>query len=425
MSLIERLVKYIPTSVTDFLEENGWHIIAVGSFSFLAWSYLRKSPTVSQSANVALDEHKIDRHALAAQAVAGSSRRSVLPVASSASLALSPNVPISPADRRCLSEKLQADVTAAFGSHPALFGGPLSGAFQASKSTGKLLVIYLHPPRTQEMSYIKEMIFSEFVADYLNINFITWVGVGDAPETAQICQQLNVANGQGRSYPFITILSPKGGQSNFTSLIRIQEQINSELFVERLMAALEFGDEEERKKAELSSSRSISVMQDVEYQNAVQQDLLLKLQREKEETERKNEEQVLAALEAEVQRNEVLAKEAQRKEEETKQKEEEEKKAKAVMLGAEPQQGDGVCTIGLRLPNGLRVKRLFLMESALNLIHFWCETLEMKNMAGGFVKKFRLINSVTKKAYASSDVSPIQSIGGKQVLLLVEEADED
>jgi len=350
---------------------------------------------------------------------------------------------------KSLSECLVEHVEAHYPVHPGFFRGPLAQALEAGRAVDKMLLLYISPapsPLSSSSSssssssptfhpeadaFLRDVLCSEYVAELIRENFVSWVGVYNTAETAQMCRMLNIRGG-----PTICVLraltsGPQRGK--LALLFRCQQVAPADLAL-RLIETMERKEQEQLatslQEAEQQSARRLVQEQDAEYAAALEADR--KRRENEEEEERKAAEEQRRRMEEE-QRMKQEEEARLMVEEEERQRRERLREAKKALVPEEPEAGPGVCSVRLRFPDGSSEQRRFAFEQPLQTIFDFVECHELKNAQGEIIdsplpngaRAFRLVTSYPRKSLEDPSLTLQQLNLGSKIVLIVEEVVDD
>lgn len=216
---------------------------------------------------------------------------------------------------------------------------------------------------------------SSEVITFLNQHFICWGGSIDRSPafivslclflTRSILFQL-ATNLGATTFPFLCLLTSTASQT--TVVTSIQGKITATMLISILQQALEEQGammlEQRAERQQREMDRQIRADQDLEYQRALEVD--------RERDRRAREAEAKAAAEEEAKRQQLeqerLAKEREMKEKETREENVKQRRlTKSSTLVSEPESGEGVVQVRVRLPDGSTHNRRFLESSKVSI----------------------------------------------------------
>ncbi|KAK9093880.1 LOW QUALITY PROTEIN: hypothetical protein Scep_025349 [Stephania cephalantha] len=277
------------------------------------------------------------------------------------------------------------------------FGGPnfaslgFMEALQQSRREFKLLFVYLHSPDHPDTpAFCERTLCAEFMASFINQNFVSWGGSIRRSEGFKMSNSLKASR-----YPFCAVVmaetnqriallqqieGPTSPEQMLTVLQRVLEARAPDLVAARLQV------EERRNNMRLREE------QDAAYRAALEADQARERQK-KEEQERLERE----AAEAERMRQEELeaqeraAREAAEKEAVLARRRQE----KAMSLGEEPVKGPDTTQVLVRFPSGERKERRFYSTKTVQSLYDYVDSLDCLN-----AERYNLVSNFPRVVYS-------------------------
>ena len=306
-------------------------------------------------------------------------------------------------------------------------------AVRECKQNHKLLFLYLHHPsvRTSEGSFVATTLCSEAMHNFVQQNFVAWMGAAQSGDGARLASTLRV-----RSYPFVALLAPlnnqlavmyrrEGETVSGGSGSEIDDMIHAMLLKMEQYDAMTAS--ERRLQAERAEGRTLREAQDREYQESLEKD-----REQQRKKEREAEQKKLAEEEA---RAKARAAEEERVRAESRKQERLARKQQLLdSLPPEPAAGGaGVVTVSVRLVDGKKISRRWADSALMERLFDWIDgqpqqagqagdaELVRGSQAGGV----RVVSNFPRKVHTDGSVT-VNSLGlGKQILLLVEPVEEE
>eukprot|EP00775_Hariotina_reticulata_P005536 gene5536-5772_t len=296
-----------------------------------------------------------------------------------------------PPDAAAQAHQFAAAFAAKYGDrHPNWTEDSWRNAAVIAHQQYKFLFVYLHSPEHENTgAYVRNVLTSPEVVEYVNEHFVSWGGDVRQPDAFGLSGRLNIS-----TYPAVVLLAFSGTRTKLVAaaqglvskqqllavLRRVVEEQGMMLTAERL----------EREEREMS--RRLLEEQNAEYEASLAADRerearRQELQHQAEEEERQRalqEARARAEAEAETQRRlQAAARVALRREQ------------KAASLPQEPAAGSsGIATIRVRLPDGLNKQRRFEPSSTVQVLYDWVDSLE-----GFDCLNYSLVSAFPKKVF--------------------------
>jgi FAS-associated factor 2 len=260
----------------------------------------------------------------------------------------------------------------------------------------KFLLVYLHSPEHEDTdNYVRNVLCSPEVVEYVNQQFVCWGGDVRKPDAFNLSGRLNIS-----TYPCVALLAFSGSRTKLVTAAqgRVQKQ--------QLMSALQRAVDdqgmllmaERLEQEEREMSRRLLAEQNAEYEASLAADREREARRQEEQrkveeaTRHTAMEEARARAEAEAveqRRLQAIASITARRQE------------KAASLPAEPAAGTpGIATIRVRLPDGKNQQRRFEPGTTAQVLYDWVDSLE------GFDSlKYSLVSAFPKKVFQRSEAA--------------------
>ncbi|KFK31867.1 hypothetical protein AALP_AA6G168700 [Arabis alpina] len=263
-------------------------------------------------------------------------------------------------------------------------------ALQRSRSSFKLLFVYLHSPDHPDTPlFCERTLCSEAFAAFVNENFVCWGGSIRASEGFKMSNSLKASR-----FPFCAVVMPAANQR-----IALLQQVEGPRTPEEMIAILQRVVEDSSPvlvtaRAEAEERRNnirLREEQDAAYRAALEADQAREQQRREEEERLERE-----AAEAEKKRKE---------EEEARERAEREaaereaarvrmRQEKALALGDEPEKGPDVTQVLVRFPNGERKGRRFESKTTIQTLYDYIDSLGVLD-----TEEYSLITNFPRTVY--------------------------
>ena len=307
-------------------------------------------------------------------------------------------------------------------------------AVRECKAQHKLLFLYLHHPavRTGDGSFVASTLCSEAMHNFVEQNFIAWMGSAQSGDGARLASTLRV-----RSYPFVALLAPVNNQlavmyrregetaaSGSTGSNEADDMIHAMLLKLEQYEAMTAG--ERRAEEERREGRTLRDQQDREYQEALEKD------REQQRKKDREAEQKKIAEEEQQARVRAVEEEKLRKE----RREQERLARRHRLLESLPPEpaagGAAVVTVSVRLVAGKKISRRWEDSTVMDRLFDWIDGQPqqvgqagdadvVRAKAGGGT---RVVSNFPRKIHTDGSAT-VKSLGlGKQILLMVEPVDD-
>ncbi|XP_040989899.1 plant UBX domain-containing protein 10 [Juglans microcarpa x Juglans regia] len=244
-------------------------------------------------------------------------------------------------------------------------------ALQRSRNEFKLMFVYLHSPDHPDTPlFCERTLCSEFLADFVNENFVPWGGSIRASEGFKMCNSLKASR-----FPFCAVVmaatnqriallqqveGPKSPEEMLVILQKVLEESAPVLVAARLDAEERRNNTRLREEQDAAYRAALEADQARERQRREEQE---RLEREAAEAERKRKEEEEA--------RERAAREAAEKEAALVKMRQE----KAFSLGAEPEKGPNVTQVLVRFPTGERKERRFHSDATIQSLYDYVDSL--------------------------------------------------
>jgi len=287
--------------------------------------------------------------------------------------------------------------------HPQFLSMSFQQACQKAKSDHKFLLVYLHSPLHHDtQKFCRETLCTELISEFLSENFLIWGGNITYSEPYKASIILGAS-----SYPFLTIIC-NNNVGGMTILDKIEGPILPEDLMLRLSVVLETHgpmltaariEVEEREQ-----NRRIREEQDVAFQQSLLEDQ--EKQEKVVEEERKKKEEF-----------EVQQKQDQLRQ--TKQKELEQRRERiSKSLAPEPEPGDGVTQLIIRLTDGSRLQRRFYIKDRLQTVMDFVDSKRPTNVE---CPVYDLVSNFPRKTFTDHLVTLEEAGLHPQASLFVQE----
>jgi len=289
------------------------------------------------------------------------------------------------ADPAVLASRFITEIERQFGNtHPNFVQGSFLQAAQQAKRDFKFLVVYIHSSMHHETaSFCSETLCTEVISEFLNENFLCWAANINNPEGYKTSNLLGAS-----SYPFIAVVTHNtiGGM---TIMDRIEGNIQAEPLMLRLSIVLENHGpallQARFENEERETNRRIREEQDQAYNLALREDQ--ERHQKAQEDERKERE----------------AKEAAEREDQLRKRKAEEKQKRKERLRAslpsEPETGDGISNLVVRLTDGSRLQRRFKKTDTLKIVFDYVECNQE------YDGEFDLVTNFPRKIFTDRSLS--------------------
>ncbi|CAH1247601.1 FAF2 [Branchiostoma lanceolatum] len=241
-------------------------------------------------------------------------------------------------------------------NHPVFYRGSYSQALNDAKKEIRFLVVFLHGENDdQSAEFSRTSLCAPEVIDFLGARSLFWACSVEFPEGYRVSQAL-----RPRSYPFVSLICLR--EHKMTVVARLEGVVPADELIARLMHVMEENEpalaQVRADREERNFTQTLRAQQDVAYLESLRADQEKERKKQEERERKEREEQEAREKEEAVQR---------RKEELARLRIE-----KASTIPDEPDDDDPEATkIILKLPNGTRLERRFLMSHSLeDVYHF-------------------------------------------------------
>jgi FAS-associated factor 2 len=278
--------------------------------------------------------------------------------------------------------------------HPSFFRGSYIDAVRHAASMKRLLFVYLHCDDHEDTeTFERETVCTESITNFLNENFVTWIGNVKHPDAHRLSAKL-----QCESYPFFAVFASSG--STIKLLARHSGIVDTDSLIVQLMGYIEShattAARTEHKQVQQTVSRSLREEQDMEYQRVLEQDREAKRQAvAQKQAEEDAKQQAIA--DAERQQQEEQARIAEEK------RVMQERKARWEALPTEPQPGAGVVNVLFRLPHGKKLTRCFHETQLMQVLFDFLDSHEDTEqiLESG---KYELVMNYPRRVFSDTEV---------------------
>jgi len=274
-----------------------------------------------------------------------------------------------------------------------------------------MIFIYIHCVRHDDtQKFCSETLCTESVTNFLNDNFITWIGNVSNPDAYQLSHTLGVT-----TFPFISVLAPHARQ--LAVVFRHTGLLSSDALIAAMVHMMDQHQsviQQIKQKTQSDNlSRQLIQQQDREYKEALERDRK-QLQYQREEEKKAAEEKEKKRKERDEQLKLVAKIEAEKK------AKEDERTKKRESLPPEPPSSNASASVCIRLPNGTKVNRRFLQDTKMKVIFDFIESNDLSSN-GEEIGRYQIVSNYPRRVHSNPDVD-LKSLGlGRQCLLFVEE----
>ncbi|XP_027330847.1 plant UBX domain-containing protein 10-like [Abrus precatorius] len=156
--------------------------------------------------------------------------------------------------------------------HPFFYAFRFSEAMKLAEKDHKFVFMYLHSPDHPFANvFCKETLCSEFVSQFLDVNFVCWGALADRGDGLQMVATLSPG-----SFPCCAVIAPAPGDS-IAVLQQLEGPLSPAELVEILQRTLEeqgvaFGSAKAKQEAKIQADRRLREEQDAAYLAALQID---------------------------------------------------------------------------------------------------------------------------------------------------------
>jgi FAS-associated factor 2 len=286
-----------------------------------------------------------------------------------------------------------------------------------------MLALYLAPSGSEVEGdqFCKDTLCDQFVSQLLDVNFVNWAGwIMSSPEIVQLCRSLGVTSG-----PFFAVLTiPSVGphKNQLVLLMRCAGQVSASDLLTRLVEVIEkreqltemHAKQEAERDANMALTRQLLEEQDREYKTALELDQQQERRRQQEALDLQK--RLQEEKDAEERKQKQIVQEIERK----KQLRQKQKDS----LAEEPASGSECVAMRIRLPDGTKLERRFLLSNKMDQVFAYIESHELFNSSGQEIvpdlSHYRVV-TYPKRTF-SDPAAELRTLGlGKNCLLIVEE----
>ncbi|KAG2312327.1 hypothetical protein Bca52824_023884 [Brassica carinata] len=256
-------------------------------------------------------------------------------------------------------------------SKPEFVSEGFMDALQRSRSSFKLLFVYLHSPDHPDTpSFCDGTLCDQVFVAFLNENFVAWGGSIRSSEGFKMSNSLKASR-----FPFCAVVMPAANQR-----IALLQQVEGPRTPEEMMAILQRVVEDSSpvlvtarvEAEERRTNLRLREEQDAAYRAALEADQARERQRHEEEErlERETAEAERKRKEEEEARERAEREAAEREAARVRMRQE-----KALALGDEPEKGPDVTQVLVRFPNGERKGRRFESNTKIQTLYDYIDSL--------------------------------------------------
>ncbi|VVB08742.1 unnamed protein product [Arabis nemorensis] len=269
-------------------------------------------------------------------------------------------------------------------------------ALQRSRSSFKLLFVYLHSPDHPDTPvFCERTLCNEAFAAFVNENFVCWGGSIRASEGFKMSNSLKASR-----FPFCAVVMPAANQR-----IALLQQVEGPKTPEEMIAILQRVVEDSSpvlvtarvEAEERRNNLRLREEQDAAYRAALEAD-------QARERQRREEEERLEREAAEAERNRKEEEEArERAEREAAEREAARvrmRQEKALALGDEPEKGPDITQVLVRFPNGERKGRRFESKTTIQTLYDYVDSLGVLE-----TEEYSLITNFPRTVYGRDKAS--------------------
>ncbi|VYS62242.1 unnamed protein product [Arabidopsis thaliana] len=263
-------------------------------------------------------------------------------------------------------------------------------ALQRSRSSFKLLFVYLHSPDHPDTPvFCGGTLCNEAVVAFVNENFVSWGGSIRSSEGFKMSNSLKASR-----FPFCAVVMPAANQR-----IALLQQVEGPKSPEEMLAILQRVVEDSSptlvtarvEAEERRTNLRLREEQDAAYRAALEADQAREQQRQ-EEKERLERE--AAEAERKLKEEEEARERAAREAEERQAARVRKRQEKALALGEEPEKGPDVTQVLVRFPNGERKGRMFKSETKIQTLYDYVDSLGLLD-----TEEYSLITNFPRTVY--------------------------
>jgi len=286
--------------------------------------------------------------------------------------------------------------------NPIFFDGSYAQAFSKAREENKFLLVYLHSSlHSDSPHFCRDVLCTERVASFLEENFVLWGGDVFHQEASNLSNRFRAT-----TYPFLAVITNFTNSSSFKAyllslnyterwarsgtimLFKSQGYIEQDNLLRDLTDTLEthgallLAAKAEREDRE--QDRTLVERQDKEFQESLQRDREREQRKIDEENRKRLEEETLRRVEmelAEKRKREFIELEERGKREEMERiererRQEEQAKQALKILPIEPEKSNQTTELAIRLTDGSRIRRRFLVTDPLEYVFILVATKE-------------------------------------------------
>uniref|UniRef100_A0A7S1XDM9 UBX domain-containing protein n=2 Tax=Compsopogon caeruleus TaxID=31354 RepID=A0A7S1XDM9_9RHOD len=244
--------------------------------------------------------------------------------------------------------------------HPRFYRGTYGEALRTADRQFKFLLVYLHSDRHPRTGpFCRQVLAEPAITRLVEESFVFWAGSIRSQEGAGAQHALGLS-----TFPFLAVVSPQRGRE-YGRVVAVCEGLVSSNDVRGFLAGVLDGHGMSLVAARLEqeeriTNRRLIQEQNIEYQRSLEADRERERRKAEEDAKREKDEREAQLREEERQR---LDRERRDRREQKRRK----------LQEPEPEKGDTVASIVLRLPNGSRVSRRFLSSAPLRDVFDWAD----------------------------------------------------
>lgn len=327
-----------------------------------------------------------------------------------------------------------------YGRQPRFFDGSYTQAFSKAREENKFLLVYLHSSlHSDSPRFCRDVLCTDRVAYFLEENFVIWGGDVFQQEASNLSTKFGAT-----TYPFLAVITNFTSSSSFNAyllslnyterwarsgtilLFKSQGYIPQENLLRDLTDTLETHGAlllaAKAEKEDREQDRTLVERQDKEFQESLQRDREREQMKMEEENRKRLEEEAERRFQmefAEKRKREFLELEERGKREEMERiererRQEEQAKQALKILPAEPEKSSQTTELAIRLTDGSRIRRRFLVTDPLEYVFMLVAT---KEDIGNKV----LATHYPKKIYSEKGMTLLEAGLVPQAAVFVEE----
>lgn len=298
-----------------------------------------------------------------------------------------------------------------YGSASPFVRGSYGDARVQARSSGRLLVIYLHSPQHEDSdAFCSATLASEVVRLCLQENFESWAGSIEYSEPYALMND----HLKPSTFPFLAVLHCKSDNVEYC-IDRLEGSFSAENLVARLLAVKEAHgailDRRHRAQSERREAVSLRSEQDVEFERALEADRARAAEAQAERARKEEQvenEAAKAELDAALELSLQLSAEANLR-------------RKREALPPEPPAGPDATRLRLQLPNGSKIDRRFLASAPLSQVRDFVDIYFGDNEIR--IASYSLCTRVPRATYADGSVTLREAGLHPQSVLFVQDLD--